>query len=202
MGQERAREADLEPAAGDRVKHADLARQLERMVEDGEHGSGNEAGFLAAHRGRSQEYDRVWAVAAIRVEIVFDRTDVRVAEFVAYRDQIERLLPIILSGLFGRPYVGKELNTEVHLLREPLVVPQNLIRSKFTEQRISVVQIASVEILGETAVDFGEHRLRFVAATCVWRITDFSTQISSSPHTGYRGGFRPCDAANHPQILV
>ena len=59
-----------------------------RMVEDGEHGSGNEAGFIAAHRGRSQEYDRVWAVAAIRVEIVFDRTDVRVAEFVAYRDQI------------------------------------------------------------------------------------------------------------------
>ena len=44
------------------------------------------------------------------------RTDVRVAEFVAYRDQIERLLPIILSGLFGRPYVGKELNIEVHLL--------------------------------------------------------------------------------------
>jgi hypothetical protein len=38
---------------------------------------------------------------------VFDCTDVRVAEFVAYRDQIERLLPIILSGLFGRPYVGK-----------------------------------------------------------------------------------------------
>jgi hypothetical protein len=135
MGQERAREADLEPAARDRVKHADFARQLERMVEDGEHGSGNEAGFLAAHRGRSQEYDRVWAVAAIRVEIVFDCTDVRVAEFVAYRDQIERLLPIILSGLFGRPYVGKELNTEVHLLANPLVVPQNLIRSKFTEQQ-------------------------------------------------------------------
>jgi hypothetical protein len=78
------------------------------MVEDGEHGPGNEAGFLAAHRSRGQEYDRVWAVAAVRVEIVFDRTDVRVAEFVANRDQIERLLPIILSGLFGRPYVGKE----------------------------------------------------------------------------------------------
>src|ERR1700758_3901462 len=117
MRQERAREADLEPAARDRIEHADLARKLERMVEDGEHGSGNEAGLLAAHRGRSQEYDWVWAVTAVGVEIVFDRTDVRVAEFVAYRDQIERLLPIILSGLFGRPYVRKELNTEIHLTR-------------------------------------------------------------------------------------
>jgi hypothetical protein len=45
------------------------------------------------------------------------------------------------------------------------VVPQNLIRSKFTEQRLSGVQIATVETLDETAVDFGEHRVRFVAAT-------------------------------------
>ena len=45
------------------------------------------------------------------------------------------------------------------------MVPQNLIRSKFTEQRLSGVQIATVETLGETAVDFGEHRVRFVAAT-------------------------------------
>ena len=45
------------------------------------------------------------------------------------------------------------------------MVPHNLIRSKFTEQRLSVVQIASVETLGETAVDFGEHRVRFVAST-------------------------------------
>jgi hypothetical protein len=45
------------------------------------------------------------------------------------------------------------------------VVPQNLIRSKFIGQRLSVVQIASVETLGETAVDFGEHRARFGAAT-------------------------------------
>jgi hypothetical protein len=43
------------------------------------------------------------------------------------------------------------------------VVPQNLIRSKFIEQRLSVVQIASIETLGET--DFSEHRARFVAAT-------------------------------------
>jgi hypothetical protein len=35
MRQERTREADLEPAARDRVEHADLARQLERMVETG-----------------------------------------------------------------------------------------------------------------------------------------------------------------------
>jgi hypothetical protein len=45
------------------------------------------------------------------------------------------------------------------------VLPQNLIRSKFIEQRLGVLQIASVETLGETAVDFGEHRARFVAAT-------------------------------------
>src|SRR5882724_5848085 len=119
MRQERAREADLEPAARDRVEHADLARQLERMVEDGEHCSGNEAGLFAAPRGRGQEYDRVWAVAAVGVEIMLDSADVHVTEFVAHRDQLERLLPIILSGLFGRPYVGKELNTEVHLLGNP-----------------------------------------------------------------------------------
>jgi hypothetical protein len=45
------------------------------------------------------------------------------------------------------------------------VVPEDLIRSKFIEQRRSSAQIASVETLGEPAADFGEHRARFVAAT-------------------------------------
>src|SRR6516165_5348821 len=110
MRQERACEADLEPAARDRVEHADLSRQFERRVEDGEHGSGNEAGFSAAHRSRGQEYDRVWAVTAVGVEVMFDRADVRVADLIADSDQLERLLPIILSSLFARPYVWKELN--------------------------------------------------------------------------------------------
>jgi hypothetical protein len=38
MRQEGACEPNLEPAARDRVEHTDLARQLERMVECGEHG--------------------------------------------------------------------------------------------------------------------------------------------------------------------
>ena len=38
---------------------------------------------------------------------------------------------------------------------------------KFVEQRLGVLQIGGVEALGEPAVDFGEHRARFVATTLV-----------------------------------
>src|SRR5690606_13835206 len=46
--QEGARKADLEPAAGDGVEHADLARELERIVEHRQHGAGDEPRRLAA----------------------------------------------------------------------------------------------------------------------------------------------------------
>ena len=74
--QERAREADIEPAAGDGVEHADLARELERMIEDRQHRAGDESGALRARRCGGEEDDRVGAVAAILVKVVLDGTDV------------------------------------------------------------------------------------------------------------------------------
>ena len=52
--QERAREADLEAAAGDRVHHPDLAGELERIVEHRQHRAGD------------QPDERVTAAAALR----------------------------------------------------------------------------------------------------------------------------------------
>jgi hypothetical protein len=40
---------------------------------------------------------------------------------------------------------------------------QSLIRPKFVEQRLGVLQVAGSEALGESCVDFGEHRARLVA---------------------------------------
>ena len=112
--QERAREADLEAPARDRIEHADLARELERIVEHRQHRPGDEARLGAAHGCRSEEHDRVGAVAAVGVEIMLDRTHVRVTEVVAFVHQRERVLPVGLGRFLGRAHVGKELDSELH----------------------------------------------------------------------------------------
>jgi hypothetical protein len=66
--QERAREADVEPPARDGIEHADLAGQLERIVEDREHRAGYQR--TRPLRSGAQEYDRVGAVAAVGLKIV------------------------------------------------------------------------------------------------------------------------------------
>ena len=86
--QKGAGEAHLEPPAGDRIQHADLAGQLERVVEHRQHRPGHHARGPAALRGGGQEDDRVGAVAAVSVEVVLDRADVGVAVLVAQLAQL------------------------------------------------------------------------------------------------------------------
>ena len=53
--QERACESDLESTARDRVEHADLTRELERVVEHGEHRAGDEPHRRRASRRGGEE---------------------------------------------------------------------------------------------------------------------------------------------------
>ena len=78
--QEGACEADLGSTARDRVEHPDLTRELERVVEHGEHRASDEPHRRRARRGGREEQERVRRVAAVGVEVVFDRADVRVAQ--------------------------------------------------------------------------------------------------------------------------
>ena len=70
--QERAREADVEPAAGNAVEHRDLAGELERMVEHRQHRAGDQPHGLGALRDGAQKHDRVRAVAAVAIEVMLD----------------------------------------------------------------------------------------------------------------------------------
>src|SRR5262249_9814050 len=117
--QEGAREADLEPSAGDRVQHADLARELERMVEHRQHGPGDEARPGAAHGCSRQEHDRARAVAAVRVKIMLDRAHGGIAQRIAFRARRERVLPVRLSRLLARADIGEELDSNLHHATEP-----------------------------------------------------------------------------------
>ena len=68
----RAKPTSTRPA-GDRVDHADLAGELERIVEHRQHRAGDEPDRARHRRGRAEEDQRVGAVAAIGMEIVLDR---------------------------------------------------------------------------------------------------------------------------------
>ena len=83
FAQECPPEAAVQPPVRDRVEHPDLAGNLERMIEHGKHGAGQQPRFARALRGGGQEHVRVRAVAAVRLEIVLDRADLREAELVA-----------------------------------------------------------------------------------------------------------------------
>ena len=112
--QEGAREADLEPAAGDRVEHADLARELERVVEHGQHGASDQPRLAGALGGGGEKEHRIGAVAAIAMEIVLDDPHMAVAEPVAQPDQFEAFREILRAGLLPRPDIRKELHAEFH----------------------------------------------------------------------------------------
>ena len=40
--------------------------------------------------------------------------------------------------------------------------------AQLVEQRLGVLQISSIEALGEPVVDFGEHRARFITLTLLF----------------------------------
>src|SRR5262249_50176246 len=112
--QERARETDFEPSAGNGIEHADLTGKLERMVEHRQHGPGDEPRPRGAHGRRRQEHDRARAVAAVRGEIMLDRAHVGVAQCVAFADERERVLPVRLGRHLARADGGEELDPELH----------------------------------------------------------------------------------------
>ena len=69
--------------------HADFARHLERVVKHRQKGPGNQPCPSRALRGRRQEYDRIGAIAAIAVAVMFDRADVAVAHLIGEPNQGE-----------------------------------------------------------------------------------------------------------------
>ena len=78
VGQERPGKADFRTTARNRVQHADLAGQFQRVVEYRQDSPGHDPGVLGPLRCCRQENDRVGAVAAIGMEIVLNGSDMRV----------------------------------------------------------------------------------------------------------------------------
>ncbi len=112
--QKRAREADVEPAAADAVEHRDFAGELERVVENRQHGTGDEPCFRRAHRGGGKKDDRVGTVAAVVVKIMFDDAHVRVADAIGRFGDSQAVAEVVRRRfLFGLD-VGEELNAELH----------------------------------------------------------------------------------------
>ena len=114
--QEGAGEADVEAAAGNGVEHGDLAGKLERIVERRHDRAGDEPHFFGARCRCRQKHDRVGAIAAIALEIMLDRTRMRIAERLGLFGDGEALGKILRGALVARPEIGKELNAELHAI--------------------------------------------------------------------------------------
>ena len=112
--QEGACEADLESTARDRVEHADLARELQRVVEDGEHRAGDEPHRRRARRRGGQEDERVRRVPAVVVEVVLDGADVREPERLGLLGEPQRLVEVLARRRRLGPDGWEELNAELH----------------------------------------------------------------------------------------
>ena len=132
MRQKGAGKPDIEPAAADRVQHSDLAGQLERMIEDGQHGASYQTGLARALGGRRQKNHRVRAVAAIMMEIMLDDPDMSEAEIIRLFRKSERLSEILCPSFLFRLDVGKELYPELHF-RSPRAASRPLLTSAAIE---------------------------------------------------------------------
>ena len=127
--QERAREADIEPPAGNAVEHGDLARELERMVEHRQHRPGDEAHRLRALRHGGEKDDRVRAVAAIAGEVVLDGAGMREAQcFGFFRDR-QRFRVIVGGALVGVVDGGKNCTPNCMWRRAPVPLAWNFRRA-------------------------------------------------------------------------
>ena len=118
--QEGAGEADLQPAVADAVEHADLAGHLQRLVEGGQHGAGDQPGLLRHHGCGGEKDQRIGAIAAVGMEVVLDLPDVRVAEFVGQAAQVHGFAEILLRRLLVRADAGKEVQSELHHATLPI----------------------------------------------------------------------------------
>ncbi len=115
--QEGAGEADIEPSARDCIQHADLAGELERMIENRHDGSGDEPRAPGARRGGGEEDDRVGRIAAVALEIMLDGADMGKAERVGFLGDGERFREIGARALLLGSDAGEELHSELHVFR-------------------------------------------------------------------------------------
>jgi hypothetical protein len=97
VGQECAREPDLHAAVGDRIDHADLTGKLQRIVEHRQHRAGDEPDGPGDCACRTQEYEGVGTVAAIRMEIVLHRPYIGIPEPLRQLRELQCLAPILLG---------------------------------------------------------------------------------------------------------
>src|SRR5581483_440093 len=114
VGQEGPGETDLEPPAADRVEHADLAGQFQRVVEDRQHRSGDQAKTPAPLGGGGKEHDRAGRVAAIVVAVVLDDPDVVVAQHIGAFDEVEAFTEVASGRFLLRSDIREEVDTDVH----------------------------------------------------------------------------------------
>ena len=131
--QESARHAEIQTAAGNRVQHARLAGDLERMVEHRQHGAGHDARLPGPLRGGAEKDHRRRAVAAVGEEVVLDGPHVAVAVDVDQVAERQAFGEILGAGLGLRADGREELNAEFHdrSPRWPAMLPAGKVRDQF-----------------------------------------------------------------------
>ncbi len=126
VGHEGPRDADVEPAAADGVEHRELAGQLQRMIEDGQHRAGDHPHAPRPLAAGGEEETGVGAVAAVGREVVLDDLDAVVAQVVRDLGQLEHLLEVLAAGDPVGLGVGEVVDPELHTSRlQSATVPQD-----------------------------------------------------------------------------
>ena len=120
VGQEGAREAHLQAAAGNRIHHPDLAGELERMIEHRQHRAGHQPKRARHRSGGAEKDERIGTVAAIGQKIVLDRAHIGEAQLLRQLRELERLAPIVVGALLIGTDGGKELDAEFHQSARPV----------------------------------------------------------------------------------
>ena len=80
MRQEGAREADVEATAADRIKHADFAGELQRVIKDRQHRTRHQPRPARTLSCGGEKQHWVGTVPAIVMKIMLDNADVREPE--------------------------------------------------------------------------------------------------------------------------
>src|SRR5437764_8726330 len=102
------------------------------MIEGGQHGTRYQTGAARALGGRRQKQHRVWAVAAVIMEIMLDDPDMSEAEIIRLFREGERFPKILGPSFLFRLDVGKELYPELHF-RSPRAALRPLLTSAAIE---------------------------------------------------------------------
>ena len=109
VGQEGPREAGVEAAIRDAVEHRQLAGVLQRVVERGHDGAGDEPDVWRALRGGAEEDDRVRAGAAVGLEMMLHDADRGEAELVGTFGQVQALREVLRADFCSGRKHGKKL---------------------------------------------------------------------------------------------